>query len=150
MKVKDLLKKENIKKAHKPTKFFSWKYEIEPKLLLDKRSLEQIELCRKWKVLEDKKAEGHELFKIMRLCLNEVIGNISMAKNLVTFPSYKIGTKGYLLSDNAINFFPLAEQHRIKQTMDSMGSKLCLFKDMVLLLPKNYYRILRYKKTSRF
>lgn len=139
MRLRDLRRKIKAEQ-NKPT-FFWFETEFKPQFLLeDKRSYAQINLERKWNWYLKLKAKNVEFFKILKLCESYVELKISLRKNLISFPYYKRGTKGFLLHVDAKLLFPLHLQAEIDRVEKTNGSKLIMFEHTVVTLPQEYFK----------
>jgi len=116
----------------------------QPKLLMDLRSYGTLLEEKEWKHYNKKKLEGGEFFKLLKLCQNFVEHKISTRKKIHTFPSYKRGTRGFLLEDSVVTILPKKLQLYIKNLMTEKKVKVILFNDGVFTLPPEYFRMIKH------
>jgi len=145
MALKDLRTKKKLRV--KEASNYLWRDLNGLKLLEDKRSIlynvvEQ-EKAFEWEQYYKRKAEGDPYFKAHTLALSFMVRPVSLKKTLHTFPYLKRGSKGYLLEDKCLSLFSADMQKKANQRMENKGVKPVYFKEVVILLPPDYFRLLK-------
>ncbi len=73
--------------------------------------------------------------RIMRLCYGFATTTVALCRKIKIWPYYRKGTRGVLLSDDAIGLFPSQQQDELKNFIAKFETKLVLFEHTVLGIP---------------